>query len=238
MQENSSPDTRSRSKNLATAIGSYHLDLNIDGPYKAVVLLFSTVTSYVPKFKVYGGTNASNLSLQCLQARLRMVLSYLFAQLLPTVRGRNADNPENSSPGGLLVLGSANVDESLVSTFLFLKLIKCVLAHQWISDQVILTPNFPQRGYLTKYDVRTFSESPFSSSCILSSGVLHLKQLGNIPGIPDQVILTPRSSTVQQRRHQPNRRHLKNGPQTLHPLGLNLIRHAPPPILHRCPADS
>lgn len=34
-----------------------------------------------------------------------MVLSYLFAQLLPWVRGRQ---------GGLLVLGSANVDESSV----------------------------------------------------------------------------------------------------------------------------
>jgi NAD+ synthase (glutamine-hydrolysing) len=119
MQDNSSPNTRSRSKNLAMAIGSYHLDLNIDGPYKAIVSLFSSVTSYVPMHKVYGGTNASNLALQNIQARLRMVLSYLFAQLLPTVRGRNADNPENSSPGGLLVLGSANVDESLVSTFLF-----------------------------------------------------------------------------------------------------------------------
>jgi NAD+ synthase (glutamine-hydrolysing) len=120
MEENSSPDTRARSKNLATAIGSYHLDLNIDGPYKAIVSLFSLVTSYVPKYKVYGGTNASNLALQNIQSRLRMVLSYLFAQLLPTVRGRNADNPENSSPGALLVLASANVDESLVSTFFLL----------------------------------------------------------------------------------------------------------------------
>ena len=119
MEENSSPDTRSRAKNLATAIGSYHLDLNIDGPYKAIVSLFCSVTSYVPKYKVYGGTNASNLALQNIQARLRMVLSYLFAQLLPTVRGRNADNPESSAPGGLLVLGSANVDESLVSTVIF-----------------------------------------------------------------------------------------------------------------------
>lgn len=34
-----------------------------------------------------------------------MVLAYLFAQLLPWVRGRN---------GGLLVLGSANVDERYV----------------------------------------------------------------------------------------------------------------------------
>jgi NH3-dependent NAD+ synthetase len=46
-----------------------------------------------------------------------MVLSYLFAQLLPTVRGRNKNNPQNKNPGGLLVLGSANVDESLRGYF-------------------------------------------------------------------------------------------------------------------------
>ena len=38
------------------------------------------------------------------QARSRMVLSYLLAQLLPWTRGRS---------GFLLVLGSANVDEAL-----------------------------------------------------------------------------------------------------------------------------
>jgi hypothetical protein len=36
-----------------------------------------------------------------------------FALLLPTVRGRNSKNPENPHSGGLLVLDSANVDESL-----------------------------------------------------------------------------------------------------------------------------
>jgi NAD+ synthase (glutamine-hydrolysing) len=39
-----------------------------------------------------------------LQARLRMVMAFLLAQLLLWVRGR---------PGFLLVLGSANVDETL-----------------------------------------------------------------------------------------------------------------------------
>jgi NH3-dependent NAD+ synthetase len=42
--------------------------------------------------------------LAAFQARVRMVLSYLCAQLLPWVRGRS---------GFLLVLGSANVDEAL-----------------------------------------------------------------------------------------------------------------------------
>lgn len=40
-----------------------------------------------------------------MQARIRMILAYLFAQLTLWTRGM---------PGGLLVLGSANVDERLV----------------------------------------------------------------------------------------------------------------------------
>lgn len=113
MAENSSADTRKRAKDLAEDVGAYHLDLNIDTVFHAVTALFSTVTKYTPKYKMYGGSWASNLALQNIQARLRMVMSYLFAQLLPTVRGRNAENPETQQPGSLLVLGSANVDESL-----------------------------------------------------------------------------------------------------------------------------
>jgi NAD+ synthase (glutamine-hydrolysing) len=44
-------------------------------------------------------------AMHCEQARLRMVMSYMMAQLLPWVRGH--------SPGFLLVLGSGNVDEGL-----------------------------------------------------------------------------------------------------------------------------
>lgn len=57
-----------------------------------------------PKFKVFGGSQTENLALQNIQARSRMVLSYYLSQLLLWTQGR---------PGGLLVLGSANVDESL-----------------------------------------------------------------------------------------------------------------------------
>jgi NAD+ synthase (glutamine-hydrolysing) len=52
---------------------------------------------------VHGGTETENLALQNIQARTRMVLSYLVAQLLPWARGCGG--------GYLLVLGSANVDE-------------------------------------------------------------------------------------------------------------------------------
>ena len=71
-----------------------------------MVSLFEVATGKKPIFKIFGGSQIENLALQNIQARLRMVLSYLFAQLLPWVRGI-----QNS--GGLLVLGSANVDECL-----------------------------------------------------------------------------------------------------------------------------
>ncbi|KAG5647912.1 hypothetical protein DXG03_007836 [Asterophora parasitica] len=102
--ENSSAETRKRAKQLGEAIGSYHVDLNMDTIVTAVRNLFGFVTGVRPRFRSHGGSNAENLALQNIQARLRMVLAYMFAQLLPFVRGRS---------GGLLVLGSANVDESL-----------------------------------------------------------------------------------------------------------------------------
>lgn len=102
--ENSSPETRSRAKQLSQDIGSYHVDLNMDTVVSSVRNLFGLVTGAKPQFRVHGGSSAENLALQNIQARLRMVLAYLFAQLLPWARGKT---------GGLLVLGSANVDESL-----------------------------------------------------------------------------------------------------------------------------
>ncbi|XP_043225534.1 glutamine-dependent NAD(+) synthetase-like [Amphibalanus amphitrite] len=102
--ENSSAETRARAAQLASEIGSYHQSIAIDVAVSAVLGIFTTVTGLVPKFRARGGTPRENLALQNVQARLRMVLAYLFAQLTLWVRDR---------PGGLLVLGSANVDESL-----------------------------------------------------------------------------------------------------------------------------
>ncbi|CAI5995098.1 unnamed protein product [Closterium sp. NIES-64] len=85
--ENSSQATRSRAKKLASEIGAWHLDTSIDSVVAAVVALFLTVTGLRPRYKLDGGTSAENLALQNIQARLRMVLAFLFAQLLPWVRG-------------------------------------------------------------------------------------------------------------------------------------------------------
>ncbi|KAL1969766.1 hypothetical protein VTN77DRAFT_7275 [Rasamsonia byssochlamydoides] len=102
MSKQSSKETRFRARELASAINSYHVNLDIDEVYHAQRNLIVNALNFEPKFKVEGGSIAENLTLQNIQARSRMVTAYEFAQILPTTRKR---------PGGgsLLVLGSANV---------------------------------------------------------------------------------------------------------------------------------
>ncbi|GFH51344.1 glutamine-dependent NAD(+) synthetase [Chaetoceros tenuissimus] len=102
--ENSSKATESRAERLGSVIGSYHSSVKIDNAVSAMIKIFQLATGKVPQFSSQGGTISEDLALQNIQARLRMVTAYLFAQLLPWVRGRQ---------GFLLVLGSANVDEGL-----------------------------------------------------------------------------------------------------------------------------
>ncbi|KAG0649802.1 Glutamine-dependent NAD(+) synthetase [Hyphodiscus hymeniophilus] len=108
MSKQSSTETRSRARELADAIGSYHVNLDIDEIYNAQRNLVVNTLNFEPRFKTEKppGTAAESLMLQNIQARIRMVTAYQFAQILPTTRQR----PE---AGGLLVLGSANVGESL-----------------------------------------------------------------------------------------------------------------------------
>uniref|UniRef100_A0A8D0B9J0 Glutamine-dependent NAD(+) synthetase n=1 Tax=Salvator merianae TaxID=96440 RepID=A0A8D0B9J0_SALMN len=106
--ENSSQDTLYKAKSLAEEIGSYHININIDGAVKAIWGIFNAVTGRMPQYQVHGGSTRENLALQNVQARVRMVLAYLFAQLCLWTRGM---------PGGLLVLGTSNVDESLRGYF-------------------------------------------------------------------------------------------------------------------------
>uniref|UniRef100_A0A7I4BDN0 Glutamine-dependent NAD(+) synthetase n=3 Tax=Physcomitrium patens TaxID=3218 RepID=A0A7I4BDN0_PHYPA len=103
--ENSSHATRDRAKRLAGEIGASHLNVNIDVVVKALLTLFESVfPGRKLRYKVHGGTQTENLALQNIQARIRMVIAFMLASLMPWVR---------SKPGFLLVLGSANVDEGL-----------------------------------------------------------------------------------------------------------------------------
>ena len=85
---NSSKATRNRAKQLTDQIGSYHLNVNIDSVVAALYALFVGITGKTPKFKVEGGTAEENNALQNIQARIRMTLAYLMAQLLPWTRGK------------------------------------------------------------------------------------------------------------------------------------------------------
>lgn len=76
--QNSSKDTRSRAKQLSEAIGSYHVDLNMDTAVSAVQTIFSTVTGLTPRFKVHGGSAAENLALQNIQVSSRIQCITLF----------------------------------------------------------------------------------------------------------------------------------------------------------------
>jgi NAD+ synthase (glutamine-hydrolysing) len=154
---NSTAETRDRAALIARDIGAYHLHALIDTMVAAILGVFAVlfgVTSFfgdkkgsdsstnssndsltMPRFLSQGGTHAEDLALQNIQARLRMVLAYFLAQLLPWVRSktdRKGGLPGGSGGGFLLVLGSANVDEAL-------------------------------RGYMTKYDCSSADLNPIGA---------------------------------------------------------------------------
>ena len=101
---NSSLNTLDRAKRLADAVHCYHSNMVIDDIVAAVLSVFTRLTGRTPHFTCKGGTMAEDLALQNIQARIRMVMAYLCAQLFPWLRGNQ---------GFLLVLSSGNVDEAL-----------------------------------------------------------------------------------------------------------------------------
>jgi NAD+ synthase (glutamine-hydrolysing) len=62
------------------------------------------ITTSATIIQVDGGSNTENLGLQNIQARIRMVLAFMMASLMPWVHNKS---------GFYLVLGSSNVDEGL-----------------------------------------------------------------------------------------------------------------------------
>ncbi len=117
--KNSSATTRLRAAKLAHAIGATHFEGDIDGIVDASVNWYANTMGekYRPSFS---GSQTQNLALQNVQARVRMVQSYLAAQLVLETQGRK---------GGLLVLGSANVDEGLRGFLTKVKhFVKCKLS--------------------------------------------------------------------------------------------------------------
>ena len=69
--------------------------INIDEPVAAIVNTFTKTTGKTPNFKAHGGSHRENLALQNVQARVRMVTAYLFAQLALWDRDRPGTNTIN-----------------------------------------------------------------------------------------------------------------------------------------------
>jgi NAD+ synthase (glutamine-hydrolysing) len=105
---NSSAETQMRAEKLSSEVGSRHIVVSIDEVVSSYLAVFKDATHFSPRYSIYGGMRAENLALQNVQARTRMVMSYLFAQLMPWT---------DAKYGNLLVLASANVDESLFGYF-------------------------------------------------------------------------------------------------------------------------
>lgn len=81
--KNSGAETLGRAERLAKGIGANHYNIAIDEAYDSIVNIFSKATGKTPQFEVHGGKMIEDLALQNIQARVRMVVSYLMAQLAP-----------------------------------------------------------------------------------------------------------------------------------------------------------
>ena len=102
---NSSSATRARASKLAHEVGSRHYEVNMDqivASYKKMFLQMSGGPE--PRYQEQGGSWAEDIALQNIQARSRMVMSYMLGQLLPAGMDRS---------GFLLVLASGNLEEGL-----------------------------------------------------------------------------------------------------------------------------
>jgi NAD+ synthase (glutamine-hydrolysing) len=92
------------------ALCSNHATYFIDTVLNSVIGLFKTICGrddYVPKYHCLGGNRSEGLALQNVQARLRLTLSYYYAQLVAALRGG----------GSLLVVATGNCDEGLSGYF-------------------------------------------------------------------------------------------------------------------------
>uniref|UniRef100_A0A1I7YUW2 Glutamine-dependent NAD(+) synthetase n=1 Tax=Steinernema glaseri TaxID=37863 RepID=A0A1I7YUW2_9BILA len=101
--KNSSEFTKNLARGLANDIGSTHSSVVMDSAVDAFMGLCKMAYNFVPSFASNDWRQTT--ALENVQARIRMVTAYLFAQVGLIYAGRR---------GGLLVLGTANVDESLV----------------------------------------------------------------------------------------------------------------------------
>lgn len=102
----SSEDSAKRADELAEKIGCNHNKTAMNSLMDKFLEFAEKLMKFMPKFKSEGGSYAEDKALQNIQGRIRMMLSYLMADLIPMTK--------NLKDGHLLVLASANVDDQLM----------------------------------------------------------------------------------------------------------------------------
>ncbi|PAV65352.1 hypothetical protein WR25_24648 [Diploscapter pachys] len=144
--EHSSTETRACADGLAKDINSNHSSLFIDTAVSALLGIFKMALGFMPSFQ--SSDRRETTALENIQARIRMVLAYLFAQLSLVAKGK---------PGTLLVLGTANVDESLVG---------------YLTKYDCSSADINPIGSISKHDLRKFLRHAYEKL-----GITSLKQV-------------------------------------------------------------
>ena len=104
----SSKEGRSRAKQLAEFIGSEHIELDIDSIVEEFKALVKKIFSIELRFQAHGGSMLEDVALQNITARVRMVMSYLLAQISSLKKKKSSY---------YLVLAATNLDETLTGYF-------------------------------------------------------------------------------------------------------------------------
>ena len=97
------------SKQIADEIGSYHIEINIENIVNAFLDVFEQAFKRRPQSEKEGGSIIEDKQIQNLQGRIRMIMNYMIAGLIPWIQQRKHSF--------LLVLSSGNLDE-LITGFL------------------------------------------------------------------------------------------------------------------------
>ena len=105
---NSSQKTRKRARELADFVGADHSEIEIEDIVMQFYDLMKKTFNISMKFQSQGGTWREDIALQNVYARVRMVLSYLLAQMAPITKKRE---------GYYLVLSAGNLDETLTGYY-------------------------------------------------------------------------------------------------------------------------
>ena len=100
--------TTNRAKELGEHIGCTHFNMKMHNVLDEMVELIKENLNFTPRFKSQGGYWQEDIALQNIQARCRMVYSYLMADIL--------SNGPDSGPddGSQLILATGNLDEILM----------------------------------------------------------------------------------------------------------------------------